>query len=88
MTESLAMQSAEVAVSGPVAIVWQLTNVDLVGDRCVSAINEAVISTLVGFLVEGRGLDDRTLTTEKWVKGNCRRNGCYRGGTLYKVPSA
>ena len=50
MLQGFAVQSTEIFVSGPVAIVRQYADVDLILLGYASAIQEAVIRTLVGLI--------------------------------------
>ena len=88
MTQGFAVVGAEVGEPEQVAIVRDFANVDLIVDGCVSAIDEAVVRTLVGFIVDGRGLGRRTWTTEQRFERNGRADRGNSRGALYKLSSA
>lgn len=88
VTQGFAVVAAEVGEPGEVAVVRHFANVDLIGLGCISAIDEAIVRTLVRLIVDRRSLGRRAWTTEQRLQRNCRSDGGDSGGAFYKLSSA
>src|SRR5258708_3174155 len=87
VAKDLTEVAAEVAVPGPVAIVWHFTNVNVVVLGDAPAIPETLIRAFVGFVGYGRSLDNRPWTTKVRFTVKSCRYGCYRRRASNKVSS-
>src|SRR5688500_5457054 len=88
MGQGLTMQSTEIFISGPVAIVWQYAYVYFVLLGHASAIEEAVIRTLVGFVRYRRRVCGRSRTAQEGFERDCCRCCRQSCGALDELSSA